>query len=606
MAVKSIIEIEVDDGPFTDFKAAFDKYQKALNESPEAWSRIGKATSGASATLDTVVGELQSINVNIGKMVPGIEKFNKYTRSSGSTMAGMVKSTKSMAGNIMSATESLLKWSGIVGTISGLIGAGGLFGIDRLATSASNSRFQSMGLGISTAELNAANVNYSKAVGDPAGTLGAIRDAQYDLSKRWAFGGMGINPAGKDAGQLLGPMIKAARASFIASGSTEQGAQAHGLTQFFSMDDLVRFKNMSNAEIDAMIKRADADKKALALSDSASRSWQDLKIQIDRAETQIGNTFIKGLLPLTGPLTQLSAAFTQAVADVMKSKDMGIWINDLASGIKSLAAYLTSGAFKSDVSNFMDSIDDAAGAVYNFAEKVGKLFGTGEVTLKGSQYHKLHEISRTDPALASALRNFMENPSRQKYNSSVVQRWVELHPGLSVRGPAQIAATQAAILQRFGLSDATAQSAATTGTTTTGTWNGSARHNPGNLRSAAGYPSVGGFAVFPDDAAGVRAMAAQLRRYGSRGVNTIDSIIGKYAPSGDNNDTGAYIRDVVGQTGFSPNAHLNLNDPKIMASLIAAMTKHEGGKANFTPATVITIMNNTGGNTYASVNQLAH
>jgi len=621
MAVKSIIEIEVDDGPFNDFKVAFDKYQKALNESPAAWAKVGKATAPAAAATRSLADQQ--------------EKFNKHAKSSESSMVRMAKHTKTMVGDIKSATESLLKWSGIVATISGLIGAGGLFGIDRLAASASNSRFRAMGLGISTAELNSANVNYSRAVGDPASTLGAIRDAQYDLSKRWAFSAMGVNPAGKDAGQLLGPMIKAARASFIAAGSTQQGAEAHGLTQFFSMDDLVRFKSMSTAEIDAMIKRADADKKALALSDSASRSWQDLKIQLDRAETQIGNTFIKGLLPLTGPLTQLSAAFTQAVGDVMKSKDMAVWINNLAAGIKTLAGYLTSDGFRSDVSNFMDSLDDAAGAIYNFAERVGKLFGTGEVTLKGSQYHKLREIARTDPALSSALRNFMENPSRQKYDSAVAQRWVELHPGLSIRGGAQIAATQQSILRRFGLLDPTtapqqtapaaqqrvpqqtapaAQQrvpqqtapAAQQRVLATGMWNSSPRHNPGNLRAAPGYPSVGGFAVFPDDATGIRAMAAQLRRYGTRGVNTVDSIVSRYAPPGANNDTGAYIREVVRQTGYGPEARLNMNDPKTLANLIAAMTKHEGGKAHFTPSSVITIMNNTGGNTYATANQLAH
>ena len=597
MAVKSIIEIEVDDGPFNDFKVAFDKYQKALNESPAAWAKVGKATAPAAAATRSLADQQ--------------EKFNKHAKSSESSMVRMAKHTKTMVGDIKSATESLLKWSGIVATISGLIGAGGLFGIDRLAASASNSRFRAMGLGISTAELNSANVNYSRAVGDPASTLGAIRDAQYDLSKRWAFSAMGVNPAGKDAGQLLGPMIKAARASFIAAGSTQQGAEAHGLTQFFSMDDLVRFKSMSTAEIDAMIKRADADKKALALSDSASRSWQDLKIQLDRAETQIGNTFIKGLLPLTGPLTQLSAAFTQAVGDVMKSKDMAVWINNLAAGIKTLAGYLTSDGFRSDVSNFMDSLDDAAGAIYNFAERVGKLFGTGEVTLKGSQYHKLREIARTDPALSSALRNFMENPSRQKYDSAVAQRWVELHPGLSIRGGAQIAATQQSILRRFGLLDPTTAPqqtapAAQQRVLATGMWNSSPRHNPGNLRAAPGYPSVGGFAVFPDDATGIRAMAAQLRRYGTRGVNTVDSIVSRYAPPGANNDTGAYIREVVRQTGYGPEARLNMNDPKTLANLIAAMTKHEGGKAHFTPSSVITIMNNTGGNTYATANQLAH
>jgi hypothetical protein len=600
MAVKSIIEIEVDDGHFNDFKVAFDKYQKALNESPAAWAKVGKAAAAATQSL----ADQQ-------------EKFNKHAKSSESSMVRMAKHTKTMVGDIKSATESLLKWSGIVATISGLIGAGGLFGIDRLAASASNSRFRAMGLGVSTAELNSANVNYSRAVGDPSATMGAIRDAQYDLSKRWAFSAMGVNPAGKDAGQLIGPMIKAARASFIASGGTQQGAEAHGLTQFFSMDDLVRFKSMSTAEIDAMIKRADADKKALVLSDSASRSWQDLKIQLDRAETQIGNTFIKGLLPLTGPLTQLSAAFTQAVADVMKSKEMGAWLQGASDGIRDFAKYITSPDFKHDVSGFMESLDELAGAIWDSAKTIGKMlnFGGDSTSLKFSQYRQLDALAKVSTRLASAVEYQLQHPNEKAYDSqgrlitnsapvetSLMWNWYDKQHGATDR------ATVRAMLRGLGISmpgvSPTPQRATTT--SAAAAWSGSSRHNPGNLRTAPGYPSVGGFAVFPDDAAGVRAMAAQLRRYGAHGENSIDSIINRYAPASDNNATGAYIRDVVRQTGYAPGAQLDMNDPKTLANLIAAMTKHEGSKAHFTPSSVITIMNNTGGNTYATANQLAH
>ncbi|MCV5714587.1 hypothetical protein OFN39_35825, partial [Escherichia coli] len=82
---------------------------------------------------------------------------------------------------------SLLSWGGIVGIFTGVLGVGGLFGINRLAATTGAQRFTSLGLGTSIGALDSTAINYQKALGNPAGTLGAIRDSQMDLSKRWTF-----------------------------------------------------------------------------------------------------------------------------------------------------------------------------------------------------------------------------------------------------------------------------------------------------------------------------------------------------------------------------------------------------------------------------------
>jgi hypothetical protein len=106
------------------------------------------------------------------------------------------------------------------------------------------------------------------------------------------------------------------------------------------------------------------------------------------------------------------------------------------------------------------------------------------------------------------------------------------------------------------------------------------RNNPGNLRSWGGVPSVGGFAQFASPGDGLRAMGEQLGLYGSRGIDTPRSIIGKYAPPSENN-TGAYVDDVSKKTGFSPDQHLDLDDRETRAALMAAMVSHEQGKQPF-------------------------
>jgi hypothetical protein len=101
-------------------------------------------------------------------------------------------------------------------------------------------------------------------------------------------------------------------------------------------------------------------------------------------------------------------------------------------------------------------------------------------------------------------------------------------------------------------------------------------NNPGNLRSWIGAGSSGGFAVFDTPEQGVNALSKQLQLYNGRGNNTINGIISKYAPGSENN-TAAYIAAVARDTGFDPSAHLDISDPAIRSSLMAAIIKHENG-----------------------------
>ncbi|WP_228260338.1 hypothetical protein [Klebsiella quasipneumoniae] len=99
------------------------------------------------------------------------------------------------------------------------------------------------------------------------------------------------------------------------------------------------------------------------------------------------------------------------------------------------------------------------------------------------------------------------------------------------------------------------------------------------------------------------AATKQLQIYGARGINTIDEISKRWAPSKEN-DTQEYIRHVVRTTGFNERQQLNLNDPKVLAKLISAMASKEGAGSRVTESAVIQIYNNTGGNAIVSAAQL--
>ncbi|MDA5494787.1 hypothetical protein PGS50_16185 [Yersinia intermedia] len=602
MAAKSIIDIDVNDDKFQSFMEKFNEYQAALDDLPEAWRGVAhgigdteKETAKARSELEGVAksfsdgaAAILSINSGLDRLNDSLDKANKnqsgFNKSAGAAkkfLSGATKDAKSLAGHIKDATTSLISWGSILGLFSGLVGAGGLFGINRLASGAASQRFTTLGLGTTSGGLDSTAINYQRALSNPTGTLGAIRDSQLDLSKRWQFQAMGINNPDQDPAKLLPQMIRNARDIFVKNGSNLQGAEAHGLTNFFTLDDLNRFKNMSDAEIDSMEKRASQDSKQLQLSDQIQKQWTDFNVQLQRSGYSIENSFIHGLAPLAPQLTRLSDSVSGMIDSFLKSPELGKWIDGLSQGIQKFGEYLASPSFRTDIDSFMKSIRDMGLTVDNV---IRFLNGT---TLNGwndsvadsanSSAKWVKEKTGFDPqTVGPAIKDLFSIGSKK------IKDW---YSGGSITPvdptPADVTAKGRTIADRF--------------------------NNPGNLRWADGYGThntkSGKFAVFPTLDEGVLAATKQLQIYGSKGINNVKDIVSKWAPSNEN-DTASYIRHVVKSTKFSETEKLNLNDPAVLAKLISAMATKEGAGSRVTEGAVIQIYNNTGGNAIVNSAQL--
>lgn len=589
MAAKSIVEIDVQDEKFQSFLEKFNEYQKALGELPEQWrgavhglgeaaketERVREGTEGITKAFADGVAALASVNDGLDRLNGNLEKatktqteFNKKSGGARNFLNKASKDAKSLAGHIKDATTSLLSW----GTVLGLAGAGGLWGLNHLAGNASAQRFTAMGLGTTAGGLNSTAVDFQKALGNPVGTLGAIRDAQLDLSKRWQFRAMGVDNPDRDPAELLPEMIKAARDIFVRNGSTQQGAEAYGLTNYFTLDDLNRFKKMSDEEIDAMAKQAQQDTRRLQLTDQQLRQWQDFNIQLDRSKVSIGNTFIRGLAPLAPELGKLSDAFSGAIETVLKSPELGKWIDGLSDGIRRFGNYLASLEFQKDVEAFISGVERLGRVI---GKVIDWISGKSDITADDikSRSSILSDEKRTDPVTSETYTPGGDDDPRVWSWLKGVKKFFASGDVKPVDGKqADVHAKGRTIADRF--------------------------NNPANLRYAAGYETAntrsGKFAVFPSLDEGVLAAAKQLQIYGTKGINNIHDIISKWAPSNENN-TKAYIGHVVNATGRSEFEKLNLNDTRTLAKLITAMSVKEGAGSRLSEGKVIQIINNAGG-----------
>lgn len=593
MAAKSIVEIDVQDEKFQSFLEKFNEYQKALGELPEQWrgavhglgeaaketERVRDGTEGITKAFADGVAALASVNDGLDRLNGNLEKatktqteFNKKSGGARNFLNKASKDAKSLAGHIKDATTSLLSWGTVLGLFSGLAGAGGLWGLNHLAGNASAQRFTAMGLGTTAGGLNSTDVDFQKALGNPVGTLGAIRDAQLDLSKRWQFRAMGVDNPDRDPAELLPEMIKAARDIFVRNGSTQQGAEAYGLTNYFTLDDLNRFKKMSDEEIDAMAKQAQQDTRRLQLTDQQLRQWQDFNIQLDRSKVSIGNTFIRGLAPLAPELGKLSDAFSGAIETVLKSPELGKWIDGLSDGIRRFGNYLASPEFQKDVEAFISGVERLGRVI---GKVIDWISGKSDITTDDikSRSSILSDEKRTDPVTSETYTPGGDDDPRVWSWLKGVKKFFASGDVKPVDGKqADVHAKGRTIADRF--------------------------NNPANLRYAAGYETAntrsGKFAVFPSLDEGVLAAAKQLQIYGTKGINNIHDIISKWAPSNENN-TKAYIGHVVNATGRSEFEKLNLNDTRTLAKLITAMSVKEGAGSRLSEEKVTQIINNAGG-----------
>lgn len=571
---KSILDIEVNDEKFQKFQEQFAKYQAALKAMPRQWTKVGEDMNGA---LDSAKTKVEKMGVSVGKIgatmgvvfgdaINKIDKMGvvmaKNSKEAARQFNEMSKNTGPLAKNITNATTQLLKWASLTSVFGGLLGAGGLFGIGRLAQGASDTRRQAQGYGVNSGELRAAQTNYGRYI-DVEGTLSGITAAQYDLSKRHTFAGVGVNPEGKTSAELMIEMLPKMAQAFKAAGPAgAQIAEARGFTQFVDIPTLVRLSKLNPDELQEAARGYSRDKGDLANSDATLRKWQEFNAQLDRAGSQIKAVLIDGLSPLVGPLAQLSKSVATAVAAFLKSPQMGEWIESFGQGIKGVAEYMGSPEFRDNIRMFLEAVGNLARG----AAKVAHFFG-----LYQTADEKRHSGTEEE---------------------QLARKWANVPKTVSM-AQAKAIADQS---DRPGM------------------------NNFGNLRTGPN----GSFGAYATPEAGIAATDANLRAYGSKyGINTLGDVIRRWAPPSENN-TAAYIKNASQWTGINPDAKIDLSDPAVRRQIEYAIFRQEGrmpkdqlerfrqgnevgaGRGRVSPDVVININNNTGGSAIVTTNQLAN
>ena len=340
---KSVIEIELKDEKFKAFQATFEKHKKAVEAMQEEWSKISDSIA------------------NVGKKQEG---FNKAIKDGSHALREVASTTGTIAKNLASSALSVGKWLAL-----GALGGG--FGLGGLAASASDYRRRAQGLGVSTGDLRAGGVTLGRYI-NAESTMGNIADIQSDLSRRQILsrlgGGVGQNPA-----EMLPALMQNAVKLFKQGGQTSQYAEAMGLTQVFTLQELRRLASLSEEKLKKTIADFEESRKRLEVTDTMDRQWQDFWFKLREAGQTLETSLIKTLSSLTPKLIEFSEAVVKAIADFLSS-------DKAKKAVEDFAAYLSSPEFKEDVQSFMDALKELAAFI---VDMVGYL-PTKSANLRGS------------------------------------------------------------------------------------------------------------------------------------------------------------------------------------------------------------------------------
>ena len=356
MTLKSILDIEINDSAFKNLVALSEKYNKALEKVPGLWANATKEVEAQKKGF-AMISSLLLAQSDLARHAANEQKStNVQLERSSRFWREMSTYTKNFSTNIKEATISLIRWSGITGIVSGLIGAGGLFGIDRLAASAAAGRRSALGLGTTFGGQEAFQTGTERFVGP--GFLEAVAGARFDITKSVGLLSLGVRPGGDTAELGISYLRKlkelADRTDPRLFAQTIQAYRLQGVSEF----DLERLKRTRPAEFErTLATQADYARK-LKIDDDTLMKWQDLTMYIDFSGKSIKNTFIQGLVPLAPGLKKLSEGIQELISSLFGVPELKKWVDESGDALKAFAGYIGGDDFKQTVKKFGTVIDD--------------------------------------------------------------------------------------------------------------------------------------------------------------------------------------------------------------------------------------------------------
>lgn len=432
-----------------------DEKIRQLNEIAEKFkAALGMGPGGFPATVPggglPVPGDNHRPKGKGGKEDSGFDKFLKNLNKEAQ---GTLK-TFSLINKTLSATTSTLKglftttlsWGVKIAALS----VAGPFGYSMLARSVSDTYRSSQGMNISTGQKQAAENVYGTRFSGASSMIQTLAAAQNDPQNP-AYAGLvslGIDPkegAAENMPKLLSRVADLLK-QYKKTGVSQSVLNGMGLGSL--IDSTTANQVLANSDRLPMLNQQYSEQSKQLdsqMGKGTQESYQGVYANVSYNADQIGNTFLKALSRLNGPITQLSDSLTASIQKFISGKNGKALFDSIAGGLEKLANWLGGDAFQKDLDTFTTAIkniviaigdairwiasfspsgtgtgkDEAAPALVKFGDKYldGKLPGANPMTNKYTGIFT-EEAAREKYQMPDGLKGNIQNFVKQANNAA--------------------------------------------------------------------------------------------------------------------------------------------------------------------------------------------
>lgn len=511
-------------------------------------------------TIDTLVVKLgldtEDFKRGEKDLEQGLEKTRKSTEKVGSDVAANGKKASEFFGQLQKAA---LKFFAVL-----TVGRGMVDFTNMIITGGAQLDRMSTRLGTSADSLSRWQGAVRQSGGSAEGLLSTVQGLSGELTQIKQTGESALLPF---LGQLGVSLVKT-------NGQAKSTVDILG-----DIGDALESKNWSNADkfnmligngidegtANLLLKGAkernrllaeqkgysDADAKAAL---KAQERWEGVKLQIERTSQKI----VTDLIPAFERLTKSAADLADVSVPMLR--DVYEWLEKID---------VITGRWSSKLDNLIPKFKNPT-LQKLFGGTTGTLASSNPLVVAAAVSENIRsgldpEERRAIDRARDKVLSFFGNESAKKRVESGRESSASINPLklFELQGPKAPGAASQPAPPRAGASRA------------------ERNNNPGNLEyrgQAGAVPEAGSgrFAKFESPTEGVTALAKQLQLYGQRGLDTINEIINKYAPAGENN-TKAYIDNLTRRLGVAPDEELDLSNPQLLSDLIKGISRYESG-----------------------------
>ncbi|MCX7898476.1 MAG: hypothetical protein N2444_00035 [Methylocystis sp.] len=377
MTDRPIFTIDLDDSAFKEFAEKFRQFQAQAAAMPAQWRATGAAIGEAQAAIDGLALPDQS------GAASGAGAIAEAFQAAGVSFSSVVDGAKKFGGFVRHATASLAKWSGLTALFSGILAAGGFWGISRTAAGVAARGASAARAGTTYGGATAAGAAFGRIGGVDsilAGLAEALHSSQGMAPIFSLMGAEAERLRGGDTADALAAILPKLKelADGANPGNLADRIRAMGLDRIgVSVETMKMLKGMSREEVGGIVSDYERNRSALELSPAAQKSLTDFTRLLESAGAKMAVIVGENLSHLTPIVGRAAEALARVIARLLDDGGpVAKWLEAADKKLVEFAGWIESREFLAVVDKFVKDVSDAGALFSAFAGSArSEIFG---------------------------------------------------------------------------------------------------------------------------------------------------------------------------------------------------------------------------------------